>query len=92
MKKHVATFEDHLWDRLDLIQSYNRKSLDKLNAVRQFGVNYQRVIDKFAKGLKKCGQELVAEMIKGADWDKDTSLTQACLTMCAQLEQLAAKI
>lgn len=34
----------------------------------------------------------MAEMSKGADWDKDTSLTRACLTMSSQLEQLATTI
>lgn len=90
-RRSGATFEEHLWDKLIDVNHYNKRGIDKLQAVRQFGISYQKVIETFAKGLRQCGKQLLTDMTKGKH-DSGSTLTNAVESMKQNLDNLAKKV
>ena len=55
-QKSNISFQDQLWDNLPSVHAYNKRGIEKLNSLRQFGIQLSKMVTGFSENIKACSE------------------------------------
>jgi hypothetical protein len=88
------SFHEHLWDNLVTINAYNKRGLNKLKGMRDFGATLQKLVRQFTKGMRAAALQLISDMTetKGPEYEEYTTLTHAVTAVTRSIDLLTKQL